>query len=333
LSSNTSKKETSTKKLFIISPIGEPKSDVRIYFDKARRHIIDPIAAKKGYVTSRADNISRPGRITKQIIERLREDDLVVADLTQRNPNVFYELAVRHAVGKPVILMTEIGEQIPFDVAAQRVIFYDLDPDNIEEAKNELEKQISEVESAKFIVDSPIEVPISLEHKKKSGNGEQQEIIAILRNQSEQLRRLEENQRVRQEPISIDSQRLKVYPTQATLRSVDMVYFSIKSIYKRAGYKVTSADWFQARSKAEKWSVTNSYHKFDSASSSLKTKPEILIIGNGAVGMMKITEELRKFIEEKGIQCLDFNTAQACNEFNKFKDSGEKIAVALHLTC
>lgn len=65
----------------------------------------------------------------------------------------------------------------------------------------------------------------------------------------------------------------------------------------------------------------------------LRTKPEILIIGNGAVGMMKMTEELREFIEEKGIQCLGFNTAQACNEFNKFKDSGEKVAAALHLTC
>lgn len=275
MSSSTSKEKTKTKKLFIVSPIGEPRSEDRIYFDKVRRHIIDPIATEKGYETKRADDISKPGRITSQIIERLREDDLVVADLTRKNPNVFYELAVRHAVGKPVILMAGIDEEIPFDVAAQRVILYDLDPDNIVGARKELMRQISAVESDKFIVDSPIGVPISLERMEKSGDKGQQEIIAILRNQSEQLRRLEENQRVLQRPISIDLQRPKVYPIQATFRSVNIVYFGIKKVYTNAGYKVTSADWFQARLRAEISSVTDSYHKFDSALSSLKTKPEI----------------------------------------------------------
>ena len=276
MSSSTSKKETSTKKLFIISPIGEPKSDVRIYFDKARRHIIDPIAAKKDYVTDRADKIPRPGRITKQIIERLREDDLVIADLTGKNPNVFYELAVRHAVGKPVILMAGIGEQIPFDVAAQRVISYDLDPDNIEEAKSELMRQISAVESDKFIVDSPIEVPISLERMEKPGDKEQQEIIAILRNQSEQLRRLEEDARVRQRPISFDSQGRRISPTHTLVGSGGIIrYFSAKSSYKSSGYKVSSADWYKERLKAGEWSITHSLLKFEDTRRSLKTKSEI----------------------------------------------------------
>jgi len=185
------KKKKNLKKLFIISPIGQPGSETRKYFDKVRRHIIDPVASEKGYKTSRADNISRPGRITKQIIERLLKDDLVVADLTNKNPNVFYELAVRHAVHKPVILMGAIDDDIPFDVAAQRVIFYDLDPDNITRGKKELARQISSVESDKFIVDSPIESSVPLEQS-KTGNTKQERIDAILRNQSRQLRRIEE---------------------------------------------------------------------------------------------------------------------------------------------
>lgn len=249
MSSSTSKKETSTKKLFIISPIGEPKSDVRIYFDKARRHIIDPIAVKNGYVTNRADKISRPGRITKQIIERLRADDLVIADLTGKNPNVFYELAVRHAIGKPVILMMGIGEQIPFDVAAQRVIFYDLDPDNIEDAKNELERQISEVESAKFIVDSPIEAPISLDHIERSGNGEQREIISILRNQSEQLRRLKETLHQQSTNARVHLGReFKPTGVEKGTPALDRLMFDLNKMeLLQAQYKLHEADWATSR--------------------------------------------------------------------------------------
>ena len=58
------------KSLFIISPIGSKGSDTRIFFNKVRKHIIDPVASEKGYKTKRADEISLPGRITSQIISR-----------------------------------------------------------------------------------------------------------------------------------------------------------------------------------------------------------------------------------------------------------------------
>jgi hypothetical protein len=144
------------KILFICTPIGSEGSKTRIHFDKVRRHIIDPVAHEMGYTTIRADEIPRPGTITTHIVEHLLNDDLVIADMTEMEPNVFYELAVRHAVRKPVILMAAIGDRIPFDLAAQRAILYDLDPDNISNAKDELKRQISEVNSEKFIVDSPI---------------------------------------------------------------------------------------------------------------------------------------------------------------------------------
>ena len=184
----------SSKTCFIISPIGSETSETRIYFDKVRRHIIEPVVSELGYSTIRADEIPKPGTITKQIIEHLVNDDLVIADLTLKNPNVFYELAVRHAVGKPVILMGAIGDTIPFDLAAQRVIFYNLDPDNIVEAKEELTRQISSVESKKFIVDSPIESSIALEQP-KTNNDKQGRIEAILENLSIQLRRIESRPR------------------------------------------------------------------------------------------------------------------------------------------
>ena len=59
------------KRLFIISPIGTKGTETWSYFDKVKRHIIMPSAIKKGYVVVRADDISSPGRIETQIVERL----------------------------------------------------------------------------------------------------------------------------------------------------------------------------------------------------------------------------------------------------------------------
>ena len=64
--------------------------------------VIDEVAEKKKYEVIRSDQISEPGDITSQIIQHLFDDEIVVADLTDHNPNVFYELAVRHMLGKPV---------------------------------------------------------------------------------------------------------------------------------------------------------------------------------------------------------------------------------------
>jgi len=281
--SPTSKKKK-TKRLFIISPIGEPKSEERDYFDKARRHIIDPVAAEKGYETARADKISKPGTITKHIIDRLRNDDLVVADLTRKNPNVFYELAVRHAVDKPVILMATNGEKIPFDVAAQRVIFYDLDPDNIAEAKEELRRQITAVESDTFIVDSPIEKPISLAHLEKSGDKEE-EIIAILWNQSARLRHMEEIL-VEQQP----DKRYQIPRPESPLRYRDVMnlaalskdYDYVAYTLGREGYKLKPDNWKKACPKT----TTETMYSFDDFAQVIRSadkKPEIYYDNNEMV--------------------------------------------------
>lgn len=127
------------KKCFVIAPIGEEKSETRKRSDQVLRHIISPAAEKCGYDTVRADEIDRPGIITSQVIQRVVDDDLVVADLTDSNPNVFYELAIRHALGKPLVQIIKKGENIPFDVAGTRTISVDhKDLDNAEAAKEDI---------------------------------------------------------------------------------------------------------------------------------------------------------------------------------------------------
>ena len=73
----------------------------------------------------RADQISEPGQITLQVIDHILRARAAVADLTGLNPNVFYELAVRHTARLPVTLIAGKGCSLPFDIAQMRTIFFD----------------------------------------------------------------------------------------------------------------------------------------------------------------------------------------------------------------
>ncbi len=138
---------------FVICPIGSDDSDDRKRSDRVLKHVIKP-AIK--IVTSqndeecihRADLIAKPGRITQQIIEKLRSTDVVIADLTGQNANVMYELGLRHGTGKPCVLLCQKNQKLPFDLADLRTIFYEIDVDEVEKASLELSKHISDAISS-----------------------------------------------------------------------------------------------------------------------------------------------------------------------------------------
>ncbi len=163
--------QDAAKVCFVIAPIGEEGSDIRRRSDQVFKHIVTPAAKECGYETIRADTISEPGMITSQVIQHLLDDALVVADLTGRNPNVFYELAVRHAVRKPVVQVIQAGEPIPFDVSQSRTIQVDHhDLDSAARCRDELIKQIHAVEHDPANVDTPISVAIDVQHLRESKN-------------------------------------------------------------------------------------------------------------------------------------------------------------------
>jgi hypothetical protein len=178
------KEAETTKKCFVIAPIGEEGSEIRNRSDKVLEHIITPTVEECGYESIRADEISEPGIITSQIIQHLIDDDLVIADLTGRNPNVYYELAIRHVVKKPIVQIIQAGESIPFDVAGTRTIHVDhRDLDSVANCKRELINQIHSVEKDPSRVDTPISVAIDLEFLRKSENPLEKssaEIISML---------------------------------------------------------------------------------------------------------------------------------------------------------
>lgn len=156
---------------FVIAPIGEDGTEIRERSDQVLKHIIEPAVGECGYAAIRADKISEPGMITSQVIQHLLEDPLVVADLTGRNANVFYELAVRHAVALPMVQIIQSGEQIPFDVAQSRTIQVDHhNLDSVATCKVELVKQIRSVEKNPQDVDTPITQAVDLRSLRQSDN-------------------------------------------------------------------------------------------------------------------------------------------------------------------
>jgi hypothetical protein len=108
---------------------------------------------------------------------------MVIADLTGWNPNVFYELALRHVVRKPIVQLIQYGERIPFDVAQNRTIEVDRDLDSVNTCKRELEKQIRAVEEDATLIDNPISFAIDVQLGRESNKPIEQtnaEIMAML---------------------------------------------------------------------------------------------------------------------------------------------------------
>lgn len=114
--------------------------------DPAYRDGIQPalkaVAAQleEGWECRRADDVRMPGCITKEIVTSLHTADLVVADLTGHNPNVFYELAVAHSNGRPTVMIAQSAKDIPFDIKTYRVLMYTPSAEGLSKLRDDLTK-------------------------------------------------------------------------------------------------------------------------------------------------------------------------------------------------
>lgn len=112
--------------------------------------------AQEKIVCHRADKSARSEEIITHIIENLATSDIVIADLSGRNPNVFYELGVRHAISNRTILISENIDDVPFDLRGIRAIKYTYDPENMLKFKTLLGEAINQVLSDPNRIDNPV---------------------------------------------------------------------------------------------------------------------------------------------------------------------------------
>jgi len=149
---------------FVVMPFGiKPMNDGsgRLYdFNKVYRVIIQRAIKEAGLEPVRADERKVSDIVHADMFKQLRDRGVVLADLSLENPNVFYELGVRHVMSaRGTVLMCRAGSELPFDVKLSRVIFYDydgqhLDWEEVERVVREL--QLALEEAKRGTPDSPV---------------------------------------------------------------------------------------------------------------------------------------------------------------------------------
>lgn len=148
------------RECFVIMPIGS--GDAYQVYRNRYEHIIQPaiegvrVDDQQVFRCVRADFVTQTGSITRDLLGRLYRSDAVVADLTDLNPNVFYELGVRHALRAGTILIALKGTRPPFDVGDLRVIPYEDRVGGEKEAIPQIQDMLRSLLAEERAQDSPV---------------------------------------------------------------------------------------------------------------------------------------------------------------------------------
>jgi len=133
--------DTGVPRVFVVMQFGEP-------YDTLYRDVIAPVVKEMNFVPSRADEVQGHGLILQDIIRELVESEVIIAEITPPNPNVFYELGYAHATGKPTILLAQRGRDLPFDIHGYRCIFYDDTIGGKKQVETNLKKHLANIKGA-----------------------------------------------------------------------------------------------------------------------------------------------------------------------------------------
>jgi len=148
--------------VFVIMQIGGKESLERKRADEVFKYVIKPAIEARGLKPLRADLDASPGAITPKLLKDLVESKLVIADLTGRNPNVFYELGIAHSFAKPLIAIADSVSGLPFDNKDERVIELGDYPESglpaarVESAIDRLNESLDVVLAPDFEAPSPL---------------------------------------------------------------------------------------------------------------------------------------------------------------------------------
>jgi hypothetical protein len=104
---------------FVMMPFGA-------WFDRYYLDIYAPAIKEAGFEPIRADELFTTGSVVEQIWEQIQKAKVLLADLSGKNANVFYEPGLAHAAKKPVVFTSALVDDVPFDLRHLRVIIYDI---------------------------------------------------------------------------------------------------------------------------------------------------------------------------------------------------------------
>lgn len=136
-----------SKRCFLVSPISTPDSKVRKHSDKVMMYLLKPVCKELDYELIRCDLIDDNTKISEDVFRHLDNDELVIADITGNNPNVFFEIGYRYAKNLPVILICDKDDFCnPFDIYDIRTNPYGFDVAESHDFMEKLKRVIITVE-------------------------------------------------------------------------------------------------------------------------------------------------------------------------------------------
>jgi hypothetical protein len=149
---NSPEKEAEKEKpvCFVIMPISDVHGYEPGHFGRVYEHILKPAIVAAGYLPIRADDTIKTDYIVVGIIQKIVESEMVICDFSARNPNVMYELGIRHAFNKPVALIKDRRTDKVFDIQGLRYVEYDdtLRIDTVQKDISKISSAIQETASA-----------------------------------------------------------------------------------------------------------------------------------------------------------------------------------------
>jgi hypothetical protein len=159
------------------------------WFDSYYEDIYCPAIAAARMTSRRVDDLYRPSNIIQDVWGLTQTAKVILADLTGKNPNVFYELGLAHAIAQPVVLVAEALDDVPYDLRGLRVIIYDKNqPDWGNVLKQAITTSLGEVLSSPEAAVPPTFLKVKTSHAGKSVTAQERRILE-LRRDVEVLRR------------------------------------------------------------------------------------------------------------------------------------------------
>lgn len=188
--------EKETKSCFIIMPISDQDGYDKGHFNRVYEHLIKPACMKAGFKPIRADEEVKTNYIVVDIIRKILDSEMVLCDLSAKNPNVLYELGLRQAFNRKVVLIKDKKTNRIFDIQGLRTIDYDenLRIDEVNKSIDQLSKTLVETHQSEGEINSliqllslkPAELPTQINLSQESSL-----ILDTLNDISNRMRKLE----------------------------------------------------------------------------------------------------------------------------------------------
>jgi hypothetical protein len=256
------------KSCFVIGPIGSDESEFRVHADWLYHGIIVPAFDEhfKEFQVERADKIATPGMVSSQIINRLHDAELVIADMSFHNANAFYEMSIRHKVGKPIIHMIRKGELIPFDVIPHRAIpFSTATFDDLVKAKMLLVPAIRASLEPGFDPDNPITHARGRLELEKTASSAERVMMTRLEATESRLAALETASNALAGVVS-HQYVVQVQTIEPGPQAYDELVRSVRLAIPGADIKILGADQYEVTFRSTKQGAQRTFKRFQDMS-------------------------------------------------------------------